>query len=356
MNPSKCRAFFLSTVMAVSIGSGVSATYQASQEQRPAEHYCPITQGIMKDPVVASDGFSYERAAILEWIMRHQSSPMTRAPMANDMHVNQALKAMIGDWRPGALSRSSVLADMTPEAIITLLQEEFAKHQELLTPQHTAKDKDVVVFLGNTGAGKSTLINFLAGEELTVAGTGYVLSVPNDPEAMVIGTQLFSSETLYPKSIDIEISNRETLRFFDLPGLDDTDGSVRNLVNSAFVRRILLDAKTVRFVYVAGQDQFTADRGQSVSRTLEALNQLFVTAGNNRPLDGGMFVVTKEDGLLRDISSWQEAKMPEQLKLWKNAQHIVPMHHVRQADRNTPVHRKELLQRYTGLEHHTCYL
>jgi hypothetical protein len=314
MNSFKGRAFLLSTVIAVSIGSGVFAAHPSSQEQRPMEHYCPITQEVMKDPVVASDGFSYERATILEWIMKHQSSPMTRAPMVNDVHVNQALKAMIGDWCPGAIGRSSVLAEMTPEGIIAVLQEEFAKHQALLTPQHTAKDKDVVVFLGNTGAGKSTLINFLAGKDLNVVGTGYVLSDPNDSEAMVIGTRVFSSETLYPKSIDIETTGGETLRFFDLPGLEDTDGSVRNLVNSAFVRRILLEAKTVRFVYVAGQDQFTADRGKSVSRTLEALNQLFVTAGTDRPLDGGMFVVTKEDGLLNDLANWKEVNMPEHLK------------------------------------------
>lgn len=338
MNLFSCRAFLLSTVIAVSTGSEISAAHQESQAQRPNEHFCPITQQVMSEPVVASDGFSYDLKSIEQWMMIYNTSPMTREQLKNVMYPNLALKAMIDDWRDWGVSRSSVFAGMTSEEIITLLQEAFAKQQ------HTAKGKDIVVILGNTGAGKSTLINFLAGKGLTVDGTGYVLSVQNDPEAMVIGRQVFSSETLYPKSIDIETLDKKTLRFFDLPGLDDTDGSVRNLVNSAFIRRILLDAKTVRFVYVAGQDQFTADRGQSVTRTLQVLNHLFVIAGDDRQLDMGMFVVTKEDGLLRDISSWNETNMPEQLRIWKNAGRIVPMYHARHADKNTSQHRDALLQ------------
>lgn len=32
-------------------------------------YFCPITIEIMEDPVIAADGHSYERAAIVEWLV-----------------------------------------------------------------------------------------------------------------------------------------------------------------------------------------------------------------------------------------------------------------------------------------------
>lgn len=43
---------------------------------------CPITLEIMKDPVVAGDGHTYERKAIVEWIRSHGNSPMTQQPLS----------------------------------------------------------------------------------------------------------------------------------------------------------------------------------------------------------------------------------------------------------------------------------
>ena len=37
----------------------------------------------MTDPVVAADGHTYERAAIEAWLKSHQTSPMTREPLAH---------------------------------------------------------------------------------------------------------------------------------------------------------------------------------------------------------------------------------------------------------------------------------
>lgn len=62
----------------------------------PEEFLCPITTTLMTDPVLGSDGHSYERSAITEWLTHHQTSPITRAPMTiADLKPNYALKAMI---------------------------------------------------------------------------------------------------------------------------------------------------------------------------------------------------------------------------------------------------------------------
>jgi hypothetical protein len=49
----------------------------------PDDFLCPITLEVMRDPVCAADGHSYERAAIQEWLIGHRSSPKTGAPLAH---------------------------------------------------------------------------------------------------------------------------------------------------------------------------------------------------------------------------------------------------------------------------------
>ena len=136
---------------------------------------------------------------------------------------------------------------------------------------------------------------------------------------MVIG-QGGKSETLYPKSIDVD-----GLRFFDLPGFNDTDGSERNLVNAAFIRRILLEAASVRFVYVAGQDQFTADRSASIKHLFHSLKKLFVVDQEVDLTENSVFVATKItcapqadiiNFLLKKTDSRDKAEITQQLRSW----------------------------------------
>ena len=65
----------------------------------PDAFICPITYDIMVDPVVASDGNSYERAAIVDWFSRNNTSPITREPMPNTLIQNRNLKKMIQEWQ-----------------------------------------------------------------------------------------------------------------------------------------------------------------------------------------------------------------------------------------------------------------
>ncbi|CAF1398845.1 unnamed protein product [Rotaria sp. Silwood1] len=42
---------------------------------------CPITKELFRDPVLASDGHTYERLAIEQWIRSNGTSPLTRQPL-----------------------------------------------------------------------------------------------------------------------------------------------------------------------------------------------------------------------------------------------------------------------------------
>lgn len=57
---------------------------------------CPITMDVMQDPVMAVDGYCYERTAITAWLRSHGTSPVTKQPMSLECLIpNRALKYFI---------------------------------------------------------------------------------------------------------------------------------------------------------------------------------------------------------------------------------------------------------------------
>lgn len=61
---------------------------------------CPITGCVMNDPVIGTDGYSYERSAITTWLNTKGISPMTRVPMSlHDLTPNRALKDAIEEFK-----------------------------------------------------------------------------------------------------------------------------------------------------------------------------------------------------------------------------------------------------------------
>ncbi|NXU53948.1 WSDU1 protein, partial [Turnix velox] len=66
----------------------------------PDEFLCPITRELMKDPVIAADGYSYEKDAIESWISsKRRSSPMTNLPLPSAVLTpNRTLRMAISRW------------------------------------------------------------------------------------------------------------------------------------------------------------------------------------------------------------------------------------------------------------------
>ena len=75
----------------------------ASDAEVPSHFVCPITHEAMREPVVAPDGFTYERTAIEKWLCTSQlksvKSPMTGETMeSNRLTPNHVLRSMIADF------------------------------------------------------------------------------------------------------------------------------------------------------------------------------------------------------------------------------------------------------------------
>ena len=69
-------------------------------EDVPKAFLCPITLCLMREPVVAQDGHTYERRAVSRWFQSENRSPMTGQPVASfTLTPNFALKSMIDDFR-----------------------------------------------------------------------------------------------------------------------------------------------------------------------------------------------------------------------------------------------------------------
>ena len=65
----------------------------------PKEFLCPITLSIMRDPVIMSDGQTYERSAIEKALQASPLSPITKQPIKmEDATPNYALKSLIENY------------------------------------------------------------------------------------------------------------------------------------------------------------------------------------------------------------------------------------------------------------------
>ena len=67
--------------------------------QMPTELKCPITIELMMDPVVAADGFAYERSAITRWLLAKGTSPVTNLQMPSmKLYTSHTLRSLIDSW------------------------------------------------------------------------------------------------------------------------------------------------------------------------------------------------------------------------------------------------------------------
>lgn len=87
-------------------------------------------QEIMTDPVVLSDGCSYERAAT-SWLAAHSTSPVTGQPLSSkDIISNRALKSLME-----ALAQASQLLQSGRRALSSAGANGLSVREKLLNPK-----------------------------------------------------------------------------------------------------------------------------------------------------------------------------------------------------------------------------
>ncbi len=122
---------------------------QADQLEATLENHilnCPILHDKMEDPVVAADGHTYERAAILGWIESkgaRATSPMTGQPLAHlNVETNHLVKSLIQVFAETAPARKLKELTASDLSIAIKLREEelegmLAKQSEQISKAET---------------------------------------------------------------------------------------------------------------------------------------------------------------------------------------------------------------------------
>ncbi|ESQ31779.1 hypothetical protein EUTSA_v10005349mg [Eutrema salsugineum] len=66
----------------------------------PSHFICPLLKGVMNEPCVAADGYTYDREAIEDWLREKDVSPVTNLPLPNkNLLANYTLYSAIMEWK-----------------------------------------------------------------------------------------------------------------------------------------------------------------------------------------------------------------------------------------------------------------
>jgi tetratricopeptide (TPR) repeat protein len=92
-------------------GSGSPTGAPMGPKQFEKFFTCPITHEIMKDPVIAKDGQTYERSAIKKWLVENDTSPITRQRISDRLVNNNSIRSMMSELGYKLIDCNSLTAE-----------------------------------------------------------------------------------------------------------------------------------------------------------------------------------------------------------------------------------------------------
>eukprot|EP01126_Amoeba_proteus_P037889 TRINITY_DN3927_c0_g1_i7.p2 TRINITY_DN3927_c0_g1~~TRINITY_DN3927_c0_g1_i7.p2 ORF type:complete len:536 (-),score=47.77 TRINITY_DN3927_c0_g1_i7:1443-3050(-) len=134
-------------------------------------------------------------------------------------------------------------------------------------------DRQAVVIMGATGAGKSTLVNLLSGVSLVAVSdedTGIMrIEAPEPLPEFSIGHRV-ASETSVPH----KWRSPGGVAYWDCPGFIDNRGAVHEIANVAFVKKLFGTAE-VKVLIMLKDSDLTSTRSTSILAVTKQLADLF---------------------------------------------------------------------------------
>ena len=169
------------------------------------------------------------------------------------------------------------------------------------------RDKEIVLLLGETGAGKSTTIQFLAGLSMEAVqveiATGKFIEhitpvgpIKNPQLTEVISSPLSKSETRFIIPVTISLKDvfgaHETgaMILCDTPGFNDTAGAEVDIANSVGLSEALRGTKSVKILALSGYKDL-GSRAQGIERLANILIRMI--NGIEEKLDSIVYAFTR---------------------------------------------------------------
>ncbi|CAG7732785.1 unnamed protein product [Allacma fusca] len=138
----------------------------------------------------------------------------------------------------------------------------------IVSPRH----KDIILVLGNTGAGKTTITKFIAEvNELEAydAGDRYLV---RDKQQKISVDSTMISKTIFP---DLIIDKATNNAFYDLPGFGDTRNASVEIANAWFMKKVAGTAKRVKLLLVVNYESLLTGGTRTAFKTaLEHVTEL----------------------------------------------------------------------------------
>ena len=240
-------------------------------------------------------------------------------------------------------SGSATLVLSKAEEFEVTLRSVQSKIDELSTSLRGSFDSDVprVVLIGDTGVGKSTVLDLLLGRKVVSAVDEYyepVLTTLADSE---VDTSVHTGRKIKAIQTDTGVifTNESTeepaivtadgCKYFDMPGFRDRKGIETELLNTYFYRRVFDSPSDTKVLYVINYNILTAPfgRGKDFLEQLKSLSNLFT--GEEWYKDGSVHfvinrvprtlpvsgIIAKMNKLANDPEFAEELKPSQQLLL-----------------------------------------
>lgn len=170
---------------------------------------------------------------------------------------------------------NSVFADENKPSIEDIKHLENALHDALKQMKQEAKYEDIAICIGLTRSGKSTLINYLIGNELigervSIFKPVVIKKADNSPGPEIgIGS---TSETMIPTGWLSK--NFPHLAVWDAPGFDDNRGSIQDITNAFYIYQLLQNVKSLKIILVVDFNDILNDNIKPFLTVLSSVENL----------------------------------------------------------------------------------
>ncbi|XP_033229592.1 uncharacterized protein LOC117181133 [Belonocnema kinseyi] len=154
---------------------------------------------------------------------------------------------------------------------------EQALHAAAAYMSSQAKHEDAVIFIGSTRSGKSSLINYiignqLIGEKFSVCKPVVLKKADNNSPGPQIGIGS-TSETIIPSRWDSE--KLHNLGIWDAPGFDDTRGTFQDIRNAFYINELFKNIKSAKIILVTDINDIANDSIRPFLSLLNSVENIF---------------------------------------------------------------------------------